>query len=311
MKLILLSENGRQSHTVDTQKTHVKLIATVALLLLLLVGAAISQLFNYRVSSQSELEGRTLWQQNIAQNENMLNEMQQQVQDEVNALTARVANLKAGMMRLDALGEQVAQIAKLDNGEFDFSRPPALGGPELLVSKVDAVAGHRSVYQILAEMEALLEDRTGQFSVLGEQLVAREMQHDAFVTGRPIKRGWMSSRFGHRTDPFSGKQAWHNGVDFAGKSGADVISVAAGVVTFAGSRYGYGQIIEVNHGNGFETRYAHNKTNLVKKGDVVKKGQAIAEMGNTGRSTGPHVHFEVLKNGKAANPERYIHRASL
>jgi murein DD-endopeptidase MepM/ murein hydrolase activator NlpD len=120
----------------------------------------------------------------------------------------------------------------------------------------------------------------------------------------------MSSRFGHRIDPITRNRAWHNGVDFAGKEGADVIAVAAGVVVFAGQRSGYGKMIELNHGSGYSTRYGHHKDLVVKPGDIVRKGQVIGLMGSSGRSTGPHVHFEVFKHGRAVDPSTYIHRAS-
>lgn len=139
-------------------------------------------------------------------------------------------------------------------------------------------------------------------------LAQRKIQRDVFIAGRPVKKGWMSSRFGRRTDPFNGQVAWHNGVDFAGKLKSDIVSVAAGVVTWSGPRYGYGEMVEINHGNGFTTRYAHNSENKVAIGEVVKKGQVIALMGTSGRSTGPHVHFEVYKHGRAVDPSSYIHR---
>jgi murein DD-endopeptidase MepM/ murein hydrolase activator NlpD len=308
VKFILLSDNGRQSHTVDTHSTKFKLLAIAALLLVLVAGATAYQAFQNISAVQSQVNMKSQWQASMSAQEDALETVQQQVQSELQALTMRVAQLQAGMLRLDALGEQIAQVANLDNGEFDFSKPPALGGPSLATTgDVNAP----NVYQLIAEMEALVEDRSGQFSVMDGQLIARSLKQDSFVAGRPVKSGWMSSRFGHRADPFTGKQAWHNGVDFAGKAGADVISVAAGVITSAERRYGYGNMVEINHGNGFVTRYAHNAENLVGKGDVVKKGAVIAKMGNTGRSTGPHVHFEVFKGGKPSNPERYIYRASL
>ena len=141
-------------------------------------------------------------------------------------------------------------------------------------------------------------------------IVDRKMQSDVFLAGRPALKGWMSSRFGMRNDPITGRRVWHNGVDFAGKEGADVVTVAAGVVVFAGDRNGYGEMVEVNHGNGFSTRYGHHKELLVKVGDIVKKGQIVGLMGSSGRSTGPHVHFEVFKNGRVVDPSSYIHRAS-
>ena len=119
----------------------------------------------------------------------------------------------------------------------------------------------------------------------------------------------MSSPYGKRIDPFTGELAWHHGVDFAtGELGVEIKTVASGVVTYAGERQGYGLLVEVNHGNGYETLYAHDQEVLVKACDVVKKGQIIALSGSTGRSTGPHVHFEVHKNGRVVDPASYISR---
>ena len=219
-------------------------------------------------------------------------------------------------MRLDALGEQVAEVANLDNGEFDFSQQPALGGPALEAESDSEQSLHSSVPaaeldQLLKQLEILVQDRENQLAILDRQLSAREFKSQAFVAGRPIKWGWMSSALGRRTDPFTGKNASHTGVAFAGKDARDVFAIDGAVPTAAEKRYGYGLMVEINHGNGFATRYAHNQENLVAVGDIVEKGGAIARMGSTGRSTGPHVHFEVLRNGKPMNPERYINRASL
>ena len=128
--------------------------------------------------------------------------------------------------------------------------------------------------------------------------------------GRPVNSGWISSYFGKRTDPFTGKPANHRGVDFAGKMGAEIIAVADGVVTWSSSRYGYGELVEINHGNGYSTRYAHNSENLVAVGDEVRKGQTVALMGETGRATGPNLHFEVLKNGHRVNPVNFIREST-
>ena len=128
------------------------------------------------------------------------------------------------------------------------------------------------------------------------------------MSGLPVLKGWVSSHYGQRTDPFSGKLAMHNGLDFAGKEGSDVVAVAAGVVTWTGSKTGYGELVEISHDDGYVTRYAHNKENLVRAGDVVRKGETIALMGSSGRSTGAHVHYEVYKHGRPVDPSSYLRR---
>ena len=231
-----------------------------------------------------------------------------EAKDTLEASALRLAQLQARIVRLDALGERLTNIAKLDEGEFDFSQAPAMGGPES--SEQDDPYSPPAFMDVLAQLAQDIDNRERQLSVLEILLTDRKMQRDVFIAGRPVEKGWMSSRFGRRTDPINGRLAWHSGVDFAGKLGADVISVAAGVVVHAGPLNGYGKMVEVNHGGGFSTRYGHHQELFVKVGDIVKKGQTVGLMGSSGRSTGPHVHFEVYKNGRRVDPSSYIHRAS-
>ncbi|MEJ2391814.1 MAG: M23 family metallopeptidase [Gammaproteobacteria bacterium] len=229
-------------------------------------------------------------------------------EDSLNALALRLGQLQAHVIRLDALGERLTTMAKLDKGEFDFEHPPAQGGPDS-----DAQSAPMQVPDFVAalnELSAELDDRGRQLSVLESLIMNRNLRAEVMPAGRPVKHGWLSSYFGMRTDPFTGRLAFHPGMDFAGKMGSDVIAVAAGVVTYAGKRSGYGNLVEIDHGNGYATRYGHNSKILVSVGQTVKKGQVIALMGSTGRSTGPHVHFEVLINGHRVNPKKYIQAAS-
>ena len=222
-------------------------------------------------------------------------------------MTLTVTELEARMVRLDAMGQRLTSLAGLDSGEFDFSRNPALGGP-----LTDGAAGELKEPSLNSEMQDLerrMVDRKRQLDVLQSLLLNRQLADDSYLSGRPVKKGWMSSPFGRRKDPFTGQSAWHEGVDFAGSKGADVVAVAGGVVTWSGDRYGYGEMVEVSHGGGYTTRYAHNQENKVKVGDLVKKGQVVAQMGSSGRSTGPHVHYEVYKHGRAVDPASYIHRS--
>lgn len=233
----------------------------------------------------------------------------QQTEDTLDALAIRIGQMNARVIRLDALGRRLTEMAELEDGEFDFDSEPAIGGPEEPNMSGSAVA----VPEVLAAMNDLhsqLDDRESQLGVLESVLMNQSLTARVSPQGRPVKSGWMSSYFGRRTDPFTGKPATHQGVDFAGKSGAEILAVADGVVTWSSSRYGFGKLVEINHGNGYATRYAHNSENLVAVGDEVRKGQTVALMGDTGRATGPNLHFEVLQNGRRVNPVTYIRRES-
>lgn len=221
----------------------------------------------------------------------------------MNSLSQQLGQMRASMLRLEALGKHLTAMADLDGSEFDFTNKPAMGGPE------DPAASNVVVpdfIQALKELAQQIDDRADKLHALELVLMNRELQARTMPAGRPVTKGWVSSLFGQRTDPISGKKVFHQGVDIAGKEGSDVVVVADGVVSWAGKRYGYGILVEVTHGNGYVTRYAHNKEAVVAVGDKVTKGQLIAAMGSTGRSTGPHVHFEVIRDGKVVNPQKYF-----
>lgn len=299
MDIILLSKfRGRPCR--------VQIGSPVQLMLLMLFGAVFAAglgLFGYWVGqSQASSSSINTLQQEIKLQRELITQTRFNARADLDALAARLGEVQAHAMRLNALGQKLVTIAKLDSGEFNFEESPGIGGPDEpglqeldFGSEIDAVIHE-------------LEDREQQLRVLEDVLMSSHMQEEVFPEGRPIKRGWISSYYGTRTNPFTGKLQFHKGMDFAGKSGADVLAVAGGVVTWSGERYGYGNLVEINHGNGYITRYAHNKEQLVDVGTTVKKGQVIAKMGSTGRSTGPHVHFEVLKNGRQINPQKFVQK---
>jgi len=230
-------------------------------------------------------------------------------QADVDALSAKVAELQVHIMRLDALGAQLTTMAGLKHGEFNFNAPPAEGGPE-----VKGPLQHAKLPDFLNALDQLsdeVKDREQQLGVLENLMLSRNVQLAAQPAGPPVVGGYISSVFGMRIDPFTGELSMHSGIDFAGSEGEAVDAVAAGVVTWAGDRSGYGNLVEIDHGNGYATRYGHNETILVHVGEVVKKGEVIALMGSTGRSTGPHVHFEVLYNGVAIDPARFVKAAGI
>lgn len=251
-----------------------------------------------------DLNAAKAWERDLVMQRQELQEIRKQTDQELVSLTIRLAELQGKLLRLDALGERLVEVTNLQSDEFDFSIRPALGGPMDLSERYQSA----DISQVLNELADRISNREQQLEVLDGLMSANRLSSDTTVAGRPIRTGWMSSRYGQRTDPFSGRQSWHAGVDFAAKAGTDVIAVAGGVVTFAGRRGGYGLMVEINHGNSYKTRYAHHQEITVNVGDIVRRGDVIALVGSSGRSTGPHVHYEVYKNGRTVDPAAYINR---
>jgi hypothetical protein len=233
-----------------------------------------------------------------------LGQLRQKVQDRVDAMSVRVGELNAHVIRLDALGKRLTQMANINNSELDFDVVPAVGGPE--EESVGASAQIPDLTRMMDDVQQRLERRDSQLLALENVILSRSLNAAIRPEGRPVMAGYISSYFGGRQDPFDGHEAMHKGVDFAGSLGEQVLAVAAGVVTRAESASSYGTLVEINHGNGYVTRYGHNQRVLVAVGDTVVRGQPIALMGSTGRSTGPHVHFEVLRNGRQINPLSFV-----
>jgi murein DD-endopeptidase MepM/ murein hydrolase activator NlpD len=246
------------------------------------------------------------WQADVKQQQAQLMHLREEADADIDALSSRVGLLQAHVMRLDALGRKLVHMASIDTTEFNFDSSPPLGGPEALV---DNGLQPDELSQAIDQLDLTLRDRENQLVVMENLVLNANLQKEVEPSGRPITKGWLSSYYGMRTHPLSGRREMHKGIDFAGTMGGPVIAVAKGVVTYAGKRYSYGKLIEIAHGNGYSTRYAHNSRLLVSVGDTVEKGFQIAEIGSSGRSTGPHVHFEVLKNGREVNPIPFI-RAS-
>ena len=314
MNIIMVSHRHGRSRTFQFGK---KQLVVAGILLASLAGSAAYS--GYRIASYDPVAfsvsaGEVTpvvvasWQARLEKQRERLEGLKSGTSQQIDALTLRLGDMQARLLRLDALGQRLVEVAKLDNGEFDFEAPAAVGGPQVEVGGESFAVP--DLDSMLAQLDARMRDREKQLELLNRLLENRQLEEERFLAGRPIRWGWLSSHYGYRTDPFSGKRTWHDGVDLAGKDGSDIIAVAAGVVTWAGERYGYGKLVEVDHGNGHKTRYGHASAISVAVGDVVQKGQVLALMGSTGRSTGPHVHFEVLKDGRSQDPAKYIQRAS-
>jgi murein DD-endopeptidase MepM/ murein hydrolase activator NlpD len=297
---------GRKSGRVKQfDLRHPVIMSAAVLIVLAIVGTAFSigVGLGARHGNGNPIDQLGNWSAELLRQKAQIEDTKRVLQEKVNALALRVGQMNASVIRLDALGKRLTRMANLDDGEFDFGHPPALGGAE---SADGQPAQIPNLTAMVDDLGNHLASREQQLGVLENMILTRELNKQVYPEGRPVEEGWISSYFGRRADPFTGYTAVHKGVDFAGAEGTKVTAVAAGLVTYAGDRSGYGQMVEINHGNGLATRYCHNEQILVKQGDMIRKGQDVALMGSTGRSTGPHVHFEVLKNGVQVDPLRFI-----
>ncbi len=307
MQLILLSETRGQVGQLQVSSRRLWLWSlSIALAIL---GAAFWTGFKTAgvfgvINPRAQAE---IWARELSQQQAVVDATRQALQQNLDALALRLGQMNAHVVRLDALGDRLTQMAGLTDGEFDFTSDPALGGPEEPLPD-DELAKITGVVNALDALDKQLLDRSRQLAVLEDLLINRKLRDEVHPEGRPVSVGYISSRFGTRTDPFTGRRAFHKGVDFAARAGAEIVAVASGVVIWSGPRHGYGELVEINHGNGYVTRYAHNADNLVAVGDTVKRGQVIARMGRTGRATGPNLHFEVLLNDRPVDPLTYIGR---
>ena len=233
--------------------------------------------------------------------------LSRQAREKVLAAGRELADMESRLLRMEALGERVSEMTRfagLGDSEFRFDLPAATGGPETAVGAESIAVS--DYFAKVDQLSAELRMREREMKMLESLLAGGSFRNQIAPAQGPLDGGWISSRYGARIDPISGKPAWHHGVDFSAGPGSDVKAVAGGVVTFAGTSGAYGKMVEIEHGEGISTRYAHHDSVEVKPGDIVKKGQKIARLGSTGRSTGPHVHFEVLRNGRRFDPAEYL-----
>lgn len=263
----------------------------------------------FRHTSTEALNQTTVsgWNDRLGQQREEIDRLSHQAREQVLAAGRKLANMEARLLRMEALGERVSEmteVAGLSDDEFRFDLPAATGGPEAGLGVEDvAVSGY---FARIDQLSAELRMREREMKMLESMLAEGSFRNQISPGGGPLDGGWISSRYGPRIDPISGRPALHQGVDFSGRPGSDVKAVAGGVVTFAGASGAYGEMVEIEHGEGISTRYAHHQSIEVEPGDTVKKGQTIARLGSTGRTTGPHVHFEVLKNGRRFDPAEYL-----
>ena len=311
LDIILVDHRRGQTRRFRVGSARVYLWLPVAVVLGTLMGGSFwlgQQTYSPDAAVLDESLGEQ-WLEEMVVSRNALDGAREVIERNMLALSQRLGRLQAHVTRLNAVGRRMTEMASISPEEFDFDSDPAVGGPQAESYALDHSASE-SLAELAANLDAFaaqLNQREREMKVLQDLMVASRLREQIYPSGQPIKRGWVSSGYGRRTDPFSGRKTMHKGVDFAAPHGTDVISAAAGVVTMAKRKNGYGVLVEINHGNGYVTRYGHNSAVVVKVGERVVKGQVIAKVGSTGRSTGPHVHFEVRRNGQVVNPAEYIY----
>lgn len=309
MQIIIISPNNTSHRHWHISRRKMMLLTSCSLLFLVAIAFLIHHQFSLNFLEHPPVI-MTQTQSTDTPDQAQTTIASESTQQEANHLedyyAKRLGQLQAESIRLTALTEKLAEIAGIDTSEYSLNDIPAQGG-------IDEHGESLSPDAFSKEMSLLTKkfDQQGQqLASLQNLFITRDNIKSAIPQGRPVKGGFLSSAYGYRIDPFNGKKTFHSGIDFAAKEGSKVIAVADGLVSFTGKRNGYGQIVEIDHGNGYVTRYAHNKKIVVKQGDRIKKGETIALMGSTGRSTGPHVHFEVLREGEKINPFKFIKRKS-
>jgi len=304
MNLILFSQARGRARQLNL--AHPVALGVVAALSLGILGTAfaLGMTLGQRSGAAMDAGASEQFSSVLTSQQREIAQLKQQLQERVDAMAMRLGQMNAHVIRLDALGKRLTDMANIDQNEFDFDSAPPTGGPE----SEGMGAEIPDLSNMLEEMERKVDLRDAQLAALENVILARELKAQIRPEGRPVIKGFVSSFFGERQDPFTGHQAFHKGVDFAGSAGSDVVAVAAGIVTWSGKRAGYGSLVEISHGDGLITRYGHNQKNLVTVGQTVTRGEPIALMGSSGRSTGPHVHFEVLRNGRQVNPATFIGR---
>ncbi len=305
MNIILVAKSHSTPRCIDLGSGKGRLLAGGAISLAALMFAGIGFIMALFIVNPRDAAMRELLslRAQIQLQKTALGDVEVDSRRNLDALAMQIGQLRAQATRLNALGDRLTQAGKLEDGEFDFASDPALGGPESAVSET---LSPLPLGNDIDSLRAEFGRQEAQLGVLENLLFDRKIDNALLPAGMPVAHGYVASGYGTRNDPITGRQSVHLGVDFDVPLGSDVLAVAEGVVTFSAVRNGYGNVVEIDHGNGYMTRYAHNSRNVVEVGTRVHVGQVVAKVGSTGRSTGPHCHFEVWLNGRPVNPMAYV-----
>ena len=300
MQIILISDRLAKARSVTITKRHLLALSLFALTLVC-AGSIGLYWMTLRYAQEVPLPG--LQRLLLSAQEAEAERSRSFVQQNLNAMAVKLGEMQAQLTRLDALGERLSSIAGVR--DIRFTEAPGLGGasPTLLPPQNLSLAEFSDK---LAALQRQLESRNDMLGVLDAQLFEKAVKKRLLPTMMPVAASYNASSFGRRVDPFTGQWAMHEGIDFLADHGSPIHAAAAGVVIFAGLHPQYGYVVDIDHGNDLVTRYAHTSKLFVREGDVLQRGRKIAEVGSTGRSTGPHLHFEVRYRGTAQNPAKFL-----
>jgi murein DD-endopeptidase MepM/ murein hydrolase activator NlpD len=301
MNIILVSDSLAKSRSVTLSQGQVLAIAFGILLAGFILAMA-----TYVVTMRFAVDLRNPYLRSLlsALHQDDLKRSEAEMKENLSALAVKVGELQARILRLDAFGERLGKALNLKPTEFRFDEKPGQGGPAIAAPGRELTMPE--FQQMLDELSRILDDRGDKLGVLDSYLMDDRLARKAVPTTMPIPMSYYSSNYGYRIDPITGKSSFHTGVDLIAPHGTPIVAAAGGVVAAVGFVPEYGNIVEVDHDNGLTSRYAHLSKSLVKVGDVVLKGQNIAHVGATGRTTGPHLHFEVREKGIPLNPNKFL-----
>ena len=302
MQVILISSRLAKARSVTVSLPHLFVTAVAGLAMVISLAGAFYWL---SLRFATDLKIPLVQELVLAAQKGETERSREFMQQNLNAMAVKIGEMQAQLTRLDALGERLSTVAGFRPQEFRFSETPGLGGAQsssLPPQNLTLTQFNDKVAMLSRQMES----RTDMLGLLEAQMFEQAVKKKAMPTMMPVAAPFNASGFGYRIDPFTGQQAMHEGIDFITDSGTPVVAAAGGVVQFAGFHPQYGNMIDIDHGNDLVTRYAHLSKVLAKEGDVLQRGRRIADSGNTGRSTGPHLHFEVRFRGVAQNPSRFL-----
>ncbi|MFK5893881.1 MAG: M23 family metallopeptidase [Pseudomonadota bacterium] len=299
MNIIITGESGQVTKSFSLSSIFLYLLLSIVLLTGLF-SFYTSYLIKFPFFSPAGNKDNQAVIQLLQKQQQEIDELQSDIEYQLDNFVLKLAQMQSNLIQLDNLGDKLVKVGKLNSKEFNFSQEISIGGP--------AAYAPSGIEQRLSEILMELGNKSNQLYAI-EAIYDDKLYREAVTPhGKPAEKGWISSYFGKRKDPFTGKQGNHKGIDLAAKANTNIIATAGGIISWAGKRSGYGNLVEISHGNGLVTRYGHCKTILVNKGQKVNQGDAIATIGSTGRSTGPHVHYEVIKNDVTINPIKYVRK---